>query len=67
MKVYEQRNGLNVIVAGSVIIDSVKHRVNAGFVSCNRSLNNRAWDITKEKEICLKCFKIDNVQLKFDF
>lgn len=67
MKIYEQKNGYNVIVSGSVIIDNVKHRVKAGFVSCNAGLNHKAWDITKEKDVCLKCFKIDNVQLKFDF
>lgn len=51
--IYENKNGYNVCKEGSVIIKGVEHYVINGFVLCDSSLNNFAWNTT-EKNICLR-------------
>jgi len=54
--VYEERNGLMVAESGPVAIEGVLHRVEHGFVACDRSLNGRAWNVTIVSSSCPVCY-----------
>jgi len=56
---FEIKNGLKVWVSGSVVIESVRHIVRAGFIKCNHVLNGKSWNTTKELYRCSECFKDD--------
>lgn len=53
---YKVVDGRNVCNYGDVIIKGLRHRVTNGFVSCNRALNNDAWNVTREVGHCKTCF-----------
>lgn len=53
---YKQINGQMVAEAGPVSIDGVLHRVEHGFVVCDRSLNGRAWNVTMFASACPVCY-----------
>ncbi len=54
--VYEERDGLMVAESGPVAIEGVLHRVEHGFVACDRSLNGRAWNVTMFASTCPICY-----------
>jgi hypothetical protein len=70
--IYVKKDGYNVINSGSVVIEGIEHRINNGWVYCDLSLQNKAFDITPKKDVCPKCFpdykkvraKISPIQLK---
>lgn len=45
----------NVIQEGTVVIEGVAHQVIFGFVACNKTLNHKAWNITKPISECHEC------------
>lgn len=53
---YKQVDGRMVAEAGPVAIEGVLHRVEHGFVVCNRSLNGRAWNVTMFFSTCSVCY-----------
>ena len=53
---YIKKNGYDVIDSGSVVIETIEHRVNNGWVYCDLSLQNRSFNTTLKKGICSKCF-----------
>ncbi len=63
---YRVEDGLKVCKNGEVIIDGVRHLVQDGFVKCSRVMNCRAWNVTREKELCPVCYHQPR-QLSFDF
>ena len=63
--IYVTENGYDVCLEGSVIIESVEHYVKNKYVSCNTSLNSKAWGITKKISTCNECAKyLQKGQLK---
>jgi hypothetical protein len=55
---FDSSSGRNVWVSGSVVIEGVLHEVKNKYIKCNPSLNQRAWDVTEEKERCPICFPV---------
>ena len=49
----------NLHVDTTVVIEGTLHKVISKYVYCNRSLNGRSWDTTQQRNICEKCFDID--------
>jgi len=49
-------DGRQVWVRGEVIIGQIRHRVEAGYVACDSSLNRMAWNVTPEAGRCPACF-----------
>lgn len=48
----------NCIIHAEVIIEGVRHKIEDKFVKCDKSLNSRSWDTTKQMQLCEKCFPI---------
>lgn len=46
---------IRLIREGWIVIDGVKHFVIDAYVSCDRSLNQRAWNVTEAKSTCPTC------------
>lgn len=57
--IFETVDGCNVWLEGHVVIEGVGHYVRNGYVSCNSSLNSRAWGVTEMKSRCAKCFNTE--------
>ena len=57
---YIIKNGLNVCNKGFVIIETIEHYIESGYVVCNKSLNSKAWNITSKKMECAECQKYLN-------
>lgn len=55
---YKKVNDREVCEEGFVIIGNVEHFISNGYVVCDPSLNNRAWNITEKEQECIKCKKI---------
>jgi hypothetical protein len=56
-QVFRNEKGFDVIEEGPVIIEGVDHYVVNGFVSCNPSLNHKAWGVTPMLGRCPECYK----------
>ena len=49
----------NLHVDTTVVINGTLHKVTSKYVYCNRSLNSRSWDTTEQRNICEKCFDVN--------
>jgi hypothetical protein len=55
-RVYENRDGRQVVVSGPAVIEEVMHRCNDYYIVCNSSLNQKAWGTTEQKSVCKICY-----------
>jgi hypothetical protein len=55
--IYENKDGYNVATSGTVVIESVLHRIKNGYVVCDNSLNHKSWNTTTPERYCSECFK----------
>jgi hypothetical protein len=61
--VYTMENGARVATTGPVVIEGIRHRVRECYVACDSGLNNRAWNVTEELEICRECYPVQSIKV----